>query len=440
MQTVIRTATAIGLGLALAAAAPAPAQFGEAAGFSEMMSPYFLRRDLHIFEEGLDLDEDQAAILESIFWDYEEEHNASRQKMLDQLQNVRQDIESKGRDEVLALVFQPFESRAHEWAAKRDGFLDDVKLVLNKDQLARWDQFRRLLRREKEIPQGRFEGEALDLFQIVRDADMSPAERDRAKAVLQDYEMRLDELLAKREALMHESRLAMMHSIRDDDPERAVSIYDEQIGARVRIRDLNTEFIDLVWTELGDTSGAAFRQLALERGYPRIYRPTAAQRLYEEALQLEGLTDEVRTAIDGYQSAFLAELTVVNENIVRLLREYEPEDARFRARSFAQRSLEEKPQRPADPTRPEFAKRDELGQRYADMLRNLLTDEQFRSLRSSQRFLRRTPQPGEPGVSVEPPPPGDGRAAKKRAMREEQERRNRGLGGGAGGPGGGSNE
>ena len=68
---------------ALVIAAPASAQFGEAAGFGEVMSPYFFKRDLVHFANGLELDEGQSVIVESLYWDFEEEHEAGKVLMLD---------------------------------------------------------------------------------------------------------------------------------------------------------------------------------------------------------------------------------------------------------------------------------------------------------------------------------------------------------------------
>ena len=82
-------------------ATPASAQFGEAAGFGEMMSPYFLRRDLEIFAEGLELDEGQAVIVEQIYYDYEDEHETGKARMLERLSSMREDLEGLDAGSVL---------------------------------------------------------------------------------------------------------------------------------------------------------------------------------------------------------------------------------------------------------------------------------------------------------------------------------------------------
>ncbi|MCP3905951.1 MAG: hypothetical protein GY715_20185 [Planctomycetes bacterium] len=377
---------------AVALTAAAGAQFGQAAGFGDMMTPYFLRRDLQIFAEGLELDDGQAVILESLYWDYEDEHESGKTRMLDRLQSMRDQMQDMERTEILELVFSPFEERSVEWELMRTTFLENVRAILSTEQSERWEEFRRKLRREKELPKGRLSGESINLFHVLHALDLDRTIIQVVQPVLDDYDLALDDAIHRRERLMHESRLAMMHSIRDDQPDAAVSIYLKQIRARIGLRNTNDEYREILVAQLPYEVGPEFEREVLQRAYPRVYRPTAAQRLFAEARKLEGLSPEMLQAIVDLETAYTAELGTVNARLLNLVRDFEPEEAQYRANSFAARSGDARPPRPQDPSRAEFKNRDELGRRYADQLRNLLTPDEFAKLNGSRRFLRRMRQ------------------------------------------------
>jgi len=372
---------------AIGITATASAQFGQAAGFSEIMSPYFFRRDLVHFVEGLELDEGQTVILESLFWDYEDANDASKQVMIDRFQEMREQFQTLDRDRIMQIIFVPFEDRYAEWDAFNEQFLQSVRAILNNEQLQRWPEFRRKLRREKQLPQGRLTGESLDLFHVVRELDFEEPTRFLIEPLLREYGERLDEALGWRQQLLRESGLMIMHSIRDDQPEAALSVYQDQVDARLEVRKVNDDFIIAIAGALPLETAGAFREAALERAYPRVYRPTPAERVFEAAKKLDGLDEETLKAIENLEEAFLAELALINEKLVRLIREYEPQEEQYRAAVFALRGTGQQVERPTDPTRQEFRQREQLGRDYVARLKALLTDEQFRSLPGVSRFL-----------------------------------------------------
>ena len=387
MRAVAAIAAVVG---SLGLTAAAPAQFGSAAGFGEMMTPYFLRRDLTLFADGLDLDEGQSMIVESLYWDYEDEHEAGKSRMIERLGNMRDELKNLDRDQVLELVFKPFEERSTEWETMRERFVENVKAVLTSEQLERWPKFRRRLRRDKELPKGRLSGESANLFHLVAELDLDERTAMHIEPELDEYDLTLDGALLVREKHMHDSRLAMINSLRDEDTDTSLAIYERQIVARLAIRDTNDTFTEIIADALPSDVGEEFRTMTYARAYPRVYRAIAAQRIFTEARQLEDLSAETLDAIVELEDAFLDELTPLNERIRHLIQQHEPAESRYRAASFAARASGVRKPKPADPTRPEFRRREELGRTYVSLLRDLLTPEQFASLSGSQRFLGRT--------------------------------------------------
>ena len=181
--------------------------------------------------------------------------------------------------------------------------------------------------------------------------------------------------------------------------------------------------------------GLQFRKRVRERAYSRVFRPTAVQRLFKEAMRLEDLTSETLEAIASMEAAYLSELELINVNILRLIRQYEPAEAQYRADNFARRG-QEKPEKPSDPSRAEFRRRDDMGKRYVEQLQAMLTPEQFQSLKGAQRFLRKRGSRDASAFGADHVPPGDGKARKKEIRSQTPPR----LGGAAprGGSGGGN--
>lgn len=383
-----RLLTAAALTTVIGLTGTASAQFGQAAGFGEMMSPYFMRRDLMLFAEGLDLDEGQAAIVETLYMDYEDEHEAGRERMFDRINDMREDLDDMDRSQLLDIVFQPFEDRSEEWDKMRERFLENVKTILSEEQLEQWPAFRRELRRDKELPKGQFGAENIDLFHLVRDLDLPPTERSQLDGILEEYDLSLDRALRTRETHMRESRMAMMHAIRDEDPSTSVEIHDRQIDARIEIRDTNLRYGMALADRLSGEEGDELRRTIRMRAYPRIYREPPALRIIRQAIKLDDLSAETLEAVLSLESAYLDELAPMNATLERLLAEYEPQQARYRANSFAMRATGTKQPKPVDPSRDEFKRRQEMGKRYVQQLQDLLTDEQFRSLSGASRYLR----------------------------------------------------
>jgi hypothetical protein len=213
--------------------------------------------------------------------------------------------------------------------------------------------------------------------------------------------------------------------------------YQQIVEARLDIRDVNDQYIETVAAAMPDEYRSKFRQEALERAYPRVYRPTQGERIFKAALELDELSTEVREAIQTLEVAFQNELTTMNARLVRLLHEQEPADELHRAAVFAARGSSARPERPENVLREGFREREQIEQRYVKQLQSLLTPEQFRSLPGARRFLDDVEQKRKPHQAM-------GAAARpemqKKGDRVEKQRERLGTGappagGGAAGTG-----
>ena len=401
----------IAFGLAFAGSlvgvAPASAQFGQAAGFGEVMSPYFLRRDLNLIVDGLSLDDEQAVIVESLFFDYEADHERAKAAMMESMQSLKDVAQNADRAELLDMVFKPFEEKAEAWEIGRTQFIENLQLILGADQRDQFPEFMRDLRRQKELPSGMLSGESVDLIQVLDTVGYAGSRLASLGTLADDYELALDLALQAREVEIANGRLPMMQTLKDDDHSLALQLYKTQIDRRLAVRNVNDEYIDLIAAAMPEDDASAFRTEALSRGYARIYRPTSSQRIFKAAKKLETISAETLVAIEELEAAYLAELFVINDELVYLVRVSEPKeemDQAERAATGQRRDLNRGGQAPANPTRDGFTRRQVLGKQYMKMLQGILTKSEFASLPGASRFLPR--KVGENLIGAEQDQPG----------------------------------
>ena len=121
---------------------------------------------------------------------------------------------------------------------------------------------------------GRLAGESIDLFHVLRDMRLPESIINRIQPVLTNYEIELDDALNRRNASFVDAQRALLDSITSMQEGMDTSVAERQITLRVDIRTVNDNFRESITEALPAEVNAEFRQLALERAYPSIYRKT----------------------------------------------------------------------------------------------------------------------------------------------------------------------
>ncbi len=406
----------------------AAAQFGQAAQFGRVMAPYYLRRDIRFFVDELQLDEGQAAILESLYYDYEDAHLASQERMKERFEGLKDEAKSLSggdadKDRLVEIVLRPFVEQADEWHRQRTEFLENVQAILGGPQQDLWPGFMRALRRDKELPVGTLMGESTNLITIMQQADVPPAARAAADPLLARYEIELDEVLVAREQVDLRNQGPMMRSMASPD-EDALTMLFERINASVRVRDVNIRYAELIRAALPVEHGERFADLYRASAFSSFARDTAATRIFEAALELQTISEEQRTAIADLFAAYRSELEPLVLEMIRMQLESEPELEKSKARQFVTRVSDP---RPFDAELTEARRqRTELDRRYMKELEGLITRVDFLSLPGASRFAERR----ERALESDAP-----EASRKRREDPDRGFRNVGSGGGPGGPG-----
>ncbi|MFK7961336.1 MAG: hypothetical protein AB8G96_12525 [Phycisphaerales bacterium] len=371
----------------------ADAQFGQVAQFSDVMRPYFMARDVRFFADELQLDDDQNAILQELFYDYQDGNDAGQSRLRDRFEGMKDeiaDIDQNDKEAVAALVMAPFIEQAEAQIEQKDAFLDTVKAILNEEQRQLWPAFERALRREKELPRGLFAGESVDLFTVVRQSDLDPVTAGTLQDTLDQYELDLDTVLAARERLDTENRPKLMGML-GTPGESSVQLVRDRVEASKLVRDVNLQFAETLASRLSGADSARFRQVYRELAFPSIVRPTAAQRILDRAVDIETLDESDVAAVTGLIASYRAEVGPIVEGMIRAQIAFDPIDEMQKANQFVGRETNDAR---AEALRRDLSlartERSDMDKRYMVSLQEILTRSEFMSLPGATRFIDRT--------------------------------------------------
>lgn len=423
-----RVALVAAMGFAMAIGGTASAQFGEMAGISEATHPEYLSRDIVLFCESLKLDDAQRVIAEAMFNDYQAAFDQSMTAMKQKYEEMHDQLTTGDKDQerVLKLVFAPIRQQLVERKRLGEQFMQNLKVVLSEEQMAYWPAFERRLFREKNLNKGRLSGESVNLLDAIRDAQLDEKTAQNIAPLLEEYEIALDGALRAREASTVTPENKMMMAMEGSDINEQLAEQKRQMSLRLGVRNVNDNFIERIGAALPERFGAAFRQSALDRAYPRVYRETPVQRIMDAADALEGLEPDVKKQIGEMHASFLTDLANVNKELLDSLRAYEPEEVRYRAESFARKNQNQPTEPPNDVTRPKFQNRDEMSRQYVRRLKDLLTAEQFEQLPGATRWVETPAEEQPPAAHPNPSGAAAGGPSKPTAVRRGGDSRHAG--------------
>jgi hypothetical protein len=128
----------------------------------------------------------------------------------------------------------------------------------------------------------------------------------------------------------------------------------------------------------------------MEKSYPRVFRSTPAERIFEDAVIREDLDPDVITSIVALMQQYGIELEASNIDLLEAIRRDEPKKPRATAEVAMMRRLGEPiPRQGLDDIRNAIRARDELSRQYISQLRGLLSEEQFAELPGARRWIPR---------------------------------------------------
>ncbi len=369
--------------------------FSQMEFMAEAMQPEYMSRDLVVFAEGLNLDDTQEVIVEELFDSYEDDFQTGWAATQERLNRIAEEIRKKPPTSSKETL-EPVLNALGDWLIEKrhldEGLLEHVQVILVEQQRQLWPSFSQRLYREKHMNRGRLSGESVNLFQIARDTGLSPVAETLISGQLDEYAVALDIAMRNRDAILRGNPKKLFDNILSGNSQRSPNLVDDLIRARVEVRDLNDRYIEIISGNLVGNDSEDFRLRALKRGYTRVYRRTPAQRLFRQAVENEFYSEGIRAQIFQLEASYLQELEIVNFELLEQTRKHEPAMHRHRELAGQVRRDGGTPEKLTDPTRALYKKREELGKRYIEMLRALLSAEEFLELDGARRWIPRSEQ------------------------------------------------
>ena len=210
-----------------------------------------------------------------------------------------------------------------EAAKAKAAFLDDLKILLTKEQADRWPLVERELRRFKSLDRGRIAGEKLDLIRLVDEHAPAAWTTPDIANLLASYVQSLDAALTRRDAQLDTVDGSEFAKLAHSDKAAAESMWRTVIALRVAVRDTNLKTAEQVAGLLPEKDAEAFRVQLFKAAYPRIAKASRTESYIRAAASLKSLTPEQAADIRAVLDSFDLRLAAVQKEQASLRREQE---------------------------------------------------------------------------------------------------------------------
>ncbi|MFU8830014.1 MAG: hypothetical protein ACNA8P_11375 [Phycisphaerales bacterium] len=274
----------------------------------------------------LGLDTEQTVLTMEMFAEFDrrlQEINAKEQQsMMDLSAELRKQREEGARPdpnramELMRSVEEQRRLLGAQRAALGEEFLEDLKLVLNAEQLERWPGLERMRKRDRHLAPGTFPGEDVDLIAVCGELELvfdpeqvSEGWETLLAETLQRYEVEIDRLLQQR------MDIAASHPMAGVMTERPVGAIDIKLDdleawqskhreAGQRLQRAQLKYVRQISGWLDPDSRAAFEARIRQLSYPTVLQPSGFDRHLEQILALDDLDPEQKERLDTMRADY----------------------------------------------------------------------------------------------------------------------------------------
>lgn len=198
-------------------------------------------------------------------------------------------------------------------------FFSDVKALLSADQESQWSKVERSRRRELGLRSGGLVGgDGVDLTSVLDDLRLSDADLAPAAESVEQYEADLDRQLADKEK--DKSDLKFEPGKPFDMEAMQASMAKARENA-VKVRDVNERHARTIEGHLPETKRAEFAAAVRRASFPRIYRPSRADKDLDAALKFEDLTSDQRKQVETLRDQHKRDAAPANDSWATAQRE-----------------------------------------------------------------------------------------------------------------------
>ena len=283
--------------------------------------------------EVLDLDEGQIAIVSAMFSSFDEayqnEVDQSRKEIEDAMRGIRKSGDWTSMMTKMLALGRDSEGKA---AQLEESFLHDIQeSILTKEQQASWPSYEQARRRRATLVSGaRIPGEGVDLIALVDEQELSEEERARIEPTLESYATELDHALTDRDRYVNEVMNRLDTIMKGEDQRNIDDVMRVGNEKRETIRTINTNYAELIASQLDSPAGGEILDIFHKKAYPRIYQDTAVNGYADTVLKLNSLSEDQRRQISAVYDDYESRIRDLNRQLAVLdTKQQEEQQARM---------------------------------------------------------------------------------------------------------------
>ncbi len=271
--------------------------------------------------EVLELDEGQIAIISAMFSSFDEayqnEVDQSRKEFEDTMRGIRESGDWTNMMPKMMSLGRESEGKAADLEAS---FLNDIQeSILTKEQQARWPSYEQARRRRATLVAGaRIPGEGVDLIALVDEQELTEEERARIEPTLESYATELDHALTDRDRYVNEVMNRLDTIMKGEDQRNVDDVMRVGNEKRETIRTINTNYAELIASQLDSPAGSEILDTFHKKAYPRIYQDTAVNGYAEKLFALDSLSEDQRRQISAVYDDYESRIRDLNRQLAVL--------------------------------------------------------------------------------------------------------------------------
>ncbi len=285
--------------------------------------------DIKSLVKTLRLDADQEALVQALYEGHRSAWDEATTAHQEAVKALIEGEQNAGRPRDIA---RKMLSVQKQWRTTQDqlenNFLESVRGIVSTDQLANWPRFERDRRRHSlQAKQAALGGEGVDLIDVAESIDLADEALSRLEPVSNVYAEELDLAIADRTRAI-EAVEKQTTPPEGEDPGaidlEAVKKAQEKLHEKhTAVREVNQRYAALFSGQLSPEDAERFMDLYMERSFPGVYRPTAADRYIRQVRALETLNEEQVRALDVIDADYQRLVSMINDQLVQIIRQDE---------------------------------------------------------------------------------------------------------------------
>ena len=276
----------------------------------------------------LGVDETQGQLIDAAYEGYRTAVEAAAKVIRNQRPMTFQSGSSQIDQEALKKRFAEMQAKSQAFRAERDRlrseFLDSVHGLLSAVQQSSWNRYLKGLARRTTLSQrAALPGEGVDLVELAHSLVLSDAKARSLEVILSQYETELDDALRDRNTLLDEIDTKMqsfdpMSGFVGGPDEKIQSLLDQSTKKRLNIVAVNNRYVSTIASSLDHEIGKSFRSAFDLASFPRIFKPTQADRYIKKLEENESMTPAQKQSIALVVTDYRLNLRQINRRVVDL--------------------------------------------------------------------------------------------------------------------------